>query len=214
MVADRGTARNFSAGLRASKSLPWADLYGAGGSSGTRPWPWRGSRPLVGSWKLRAEGVLPYNLDQDELKRPRVTLGVDWLGGETLVSAEYHFNGIGALHPQGYAAVLQDAPFSRGESYYLGRDYLGGLATWTPGNDRLSLSVTGLANLRDGSWAFTPVCTYDFGQDTRASLGGLVTLGQTPYLSSNPGAPIPSLAFRSEYGSYGDLFFTRISVYF
>lgn len=214
VIADRGRARDFSAGLRASKTLPWADLYAAGGKLWNEALAMAGIAAPRGSWKLRAEGVFPYDLDQDELKRPRMTLGVDWLGGETLISAEYHFNGIGTLHPEDYAAVLQAPSFARGESYYLGRDYLGALATWTPGNDRLSLTLTGLANLRDGSWAFSPVGTYDFGQSTRASLGGLLTLGRTPYLSSDPGTPIPVLALRSEYGSYGDLFFTRISVYF
>jgi hypothetical protein len=151
--------------------------------------------------------VLPYDLDDDATKLPRATLGLDWMGGETLISGEYHFNGIGATDSEDYARVLGDPRFARGESYFLGRHYLGGVASWAPGNDRLSLALSALFNLQDPSTALTPVLTYDFGQSTRLSAGALVTFGDTPFLGDVP-------AFRSEYGSYGDLFFSRLSVYF
>lgn len=207
VLADRGRPQDFSAALRASKTLPWADLYAAGGKLWNEVIGMGGVSAPVGSWKLRAEGVLPYDLDRDVAKLPRVTLGVDWLGGEIMVTGEYHFNGIGAVEPAHYEEVFQDPRYARGESYYLGRHYLGGLATWTPGNDRLSLTLSSLVNLLDPSGALTPVCTYDFGQSTRASVGGLVTWGRTPVVTQPP-------ELRSEFGSYGDLFYTRLSIYF
>lgn len=71
----------------------------------------------------------------------------------------------------------------------------------------MSFALSALFNLQDPSSAFTPVLTYDFGQSTRLSAGALVSFGDTPFLGDAP-------VFRSEYGSYGDLFFSRLSIYF
>ena len=161
----------------------------------------------VGSYKLRAEGALPYGLDRDDFQLPRFTVGVDRLGGETMLSAEYNFNGIGATEPQDYTDVLDDPRFSRGETYFLGRHNLGGSATWTPGNDRLSLSLTGLMNLQDPSGALVPNLRYDFGQTTRVSVGALTSFGETPTFQPQP-------ELESEFGAYGDFLYTILSVYF
>jgi hypothetical protein len=207
VVADRGSADDVSAGLRASKILPWADVYAAGGKFWNQALAMAGVSAPVGSWKLRAEAVLPYDLDEDDTDLPRTTVGVDWLRGSLMATAEYHFNGIGAAGVEDYLQRLQDPRFARGESYFLGRHYLGGLVNWSPDNDRTNLTVNALLNLQDPSGAFTPVFTYDFGQSTRVSLGGMITLGDDPAF-----APTPRL--QSEYGTYGDLLFTRMSVYF
>lgn len=207
VVADRGSADDLSAGVRGGWILSWADVYLAGGKFWNQLLGMAGISAPLGSWKLRAEGTLPYDLDQDTGKLPRVTLGVDLLGGETILSAEYHFNGVGATESRDYTQVLQDPRFARGESYYLGRHYLGGMANWTPGNDRLALTLSAMANLQDGSTIWTPFLTYDFGQETRISIGGMVSTGDTPEMGEAP-------QLRSEYGMYGDLLFTRMSVYF
>lgn len=207
VVADRGSRDDLSAGVRAAVTLPWADLHVAGGKFWRQAMVMAGIAAPVGSWKLRAEGVLPWDLDREEVDRVRATLGVDWLHGEWVVTAEYHHNGVGATGPSGYAAVLQDPRFSRGETYYLGRHYLGGVVVYAPGNDRLSFTLNAMANLQDPSMAVTPVVTYDLGQNVRLSAGGLAVLGETPLFGTAP-------VFRSEYGAYGSLFFTRMSVYF
>jgi len=207
IVADRGRSDYLSAGLRASLSLSWADLYLAGGKFWDEAMALGGIAAPVGSWKLRAEGVLPYDLDGDSGDLPRATLGLDRLGGEFMLSGEYHYNGIGAASVEEYGEVLQDPRFARGESYYLGRHYLGAVGSWTPGNDRLALTLSGMWNLMDGSTAVAPAVTYDFGQETRVSLGGLLSSGNKPELDT---VPVP----KSEYGMYGDLFYVRVSVYF
>ena len=207
VVADRGSVEDLSAGVRASLSLPWADLYGGGGKIWDELMALVGISAPVGSWKLRAEGVLPYSLDEDGLDALRITGGIDWMGGEVFVSGEYHFNGIGVAHTEDYGAALEDPRFARGETYYLGRHYLGGLVSWTPGNDRLSMALSTLANLQDPSATLTPVVSCDFGQSTRASAGAMVALGSSPAFE-----PIPTL--RSEFGTYGNLLFARISIYF
>jgi hypothetical protein len=207
VVADRGSAEDLSVGVRASLTAPWADLYLAGGKLWNEAMVMGGISAPLGSWKVRAEGVVPYNLDEDDLKPPRMTLGLDRLGGEFMLSGEYHYNGVGAKEVSGYGRVLGGPYFARGESYFLGRHYLGGVGTWTPGNDRLSLTLSAMLNLVDHSTVLSPVVTYDFGQETRFSIGGLISSGTSPVL-----APAPTL--RSEYGIYGDLLFTRVSIYF
>jgi hypothetical protein len=124
-----------------------------------------------------------------------------------MLSGEYHFNGIGAERVDDYGATLEDPRFARGESYFLGRHYLGGFGSWTPGNDRLSLTLSAMVNLLDRSTTVSPALTYDFGQETRLSVGGYVSSGNPPLLE-----PVPTL--KSEYGMYGDLLFTMVSIYF
>ena len=148
VMADRGSSNLFSAGLRANLSLSWADLYAGGGKFWREVISLAGLSVPIGSYKLRAEGALPYDLDRDSFQLPRVTLGVDWLGGGTLLSVEYNFNGIGKTDAEDYATVLGDPRYAQGETYFLGRHNLGGAVAWTPGNDRLSLSLTGLVNLQ------------------------------------------------------------------
>ena len=64
-----------------------------------------------------------------------------------------------------------------------------------------------MANLLDSSTILTSVLAYDFGQETRVSVGGLLSSGNTPELGL-----VPTL--KSEYGMYGDLLYTRVSIYF
>lgn len=207
VVADRGSRSDLSAGLRATRTLSWADLHMAAGKFWNEALGMVGIAAPVGAWKLRAEGVFPYDLDTDEMTRPRVTVGADWLHGEWMVTGEYHYNGVGATRPSGYGAVLQDPRYARGESYYLGRQYAGAVVLYTPGNDRLSFTLNAMVNLQDPSTAITPVVTYDLGQSVRLSAGGLLARGSAPTFGD-------AAVFHSEYGAYGSLFFTRMSWYF
>ncbi|MFH1763963.1 MAG: hypothetical protein ABIF09_07220 [Gemmatimonadota bacterium] len=207
VFADRGSSGNFSAGIRASLSLPWADLHAGAGKFWREAMGLAGISAPVGSYRLRAEAALPYELDGNDFLLPRATLGVDWLGGETMLSAEYNFNGIGATEAKNYTDVLADPRYAQGETYFLGRHNLGGLASWTPGNDRLSIALSALLNLQDPSGAFVPNLTYDFGQNTRLSAGALLSFGDTPVFDPEP-------QLRSEFGAYGDFVFTMLSVYF
>lgn len=207
VVADRGRREDISAGVRAAAALPRADLYLAVGKLWNQVMAMGGVEAPVGSWKLRAEGVLPWDLDADAWRGARATLGVDWLRGEWTLSGELHHNGVGAADAAGYPGVLADPRFARGESYYLGRSYAGALVAYAPGNDRLSFTLSALMNLGDPSAALTPVATYDLGQSVRISAGAMLTPGAAPAYD-----PFPRL--RSEYGSYGQFAFTRVSVYF
>lgn len=209
VVADRGTLNDLSAGLRGTWSLPSADLWAGAGKLWREGMVMGGATVLLDRTRLRAEAVLPWELDTGSLHDPRGTLGIDFIRGTTVLTGEYHFNGIGAGETAGYTRVIQDPRFGRGETYYLARHYLGAVGSWSPDEEnRLTLALNALANLQDGSVALTPIAGYDLGQATRVSLGGLLSFGATPRFDD----AVP--AWGSEFGSYGDLLFTRISVFF
>jgi len=209
VVADRGDQDDVSAGVRATLGLPSGDVYLAGGRLWNEALAVAGASWLLQSVKLRAEAAAGRDLDTDRWLDPRATLGADWLRGQITLSGELHFNGAGARGPTGYLDQLRSETFARGESYYLGRWYAGVAASWTPDRaERWRLGGSALLNLEDGSGALSPVLTWDVGAATTVSLGGLITAGETPRFV----APVPRL--RSEYGTYGDLGYTRLSIYF
>jgi hypothetical protein len=157
--------------------------------------------------KLRVEAALPWGLDADAWQRLRATVGADWLSGRLGLTVEYHHNGIGTNTPAAYTATLADERVQRGETYYLGRHYLGAAVSYrVDAAARLSVALSALWNVGDGSASVTPIVSYDVGQTTSVSLGTLQSFGRTPVVSP------PSR--RSEFGTYGDLWFTRLSVYF
>ncbi|MEJ2678617.1 MAG: hypothetical protein P8174_06025 [Gemmatimonadota bacterium] len=210
VVADRGNARDLSAGMRATVGLSSADVYAGFGKFWNELIGLGGVSLLFDQAKLRFEGAFPYDMDAHGMELPRVTLGLDWLSSKWQLTGELHYNGAGARNSAGYVAQLQDPRFARGESYFLDRYYAGGVAAWQPDADgRMNIVLSALANLSDPSLALTPLLTYDFGQTTSVSVGALQTFGRRPLF---PAFGLPVL--RSEYGTYGNLWFTRISVFF
>jgi hypothetical protein len=177
---------------------------------------------LLDQSRLRAEAVLPWTLDSGDvgpgapvasgrLQPPRVTLGAERLGGTWLIGAEYHHNGIGRHRPERYPEALLDPRLQRGESYFLGRHYLGGVGSWSPDvENRLNLVATLLANASDRSAVLTPALTYDLGQATRLGAGALLSLGARPATTLAP----PFLRPRTEFGLYGNALFVTASVFF
>lgn len=209
VLADRGDRDAVSAGVRATWSLASVDLYGAVGRVWEEAMILGGGTWLFDTWKLRVEGALARDQDAGRWLDPRATVGVDWLGSRFSVTVELHRNGPGAASADGYVAELQSERFARGESYFLGRSYLGGVASWAvDSQERFRLVGTALVNLDDPSGALLPALTWNLGQATNLSLGGLVALGDTPVF----GGLVPVL--RSEYGTYGNLLYGQVSVYF
>jgi hypothetical protein len=185
------------------------DLYGAVGRVWEEAMILGGATWLFDTWKLRVEGALARDQDAGRWLDPRATVGVDWLGARFSATVELHRNGLGAASAGGYVAAIQSERFARGESYFLGRNYLGGVASWAvDSQDRLRLVGTALVNLDDPSGALLPALTWNLGQATNLSFGGLVAVGDTPVFGGL--APV----LRSEYGTYGNLLYGQVSVYF
>jgi hypothetical protein len=208
VLAARARAEDWSAGLRATWELASADVYAGAGKFWDQLMALGGVAYMRDRAVLRGEGVVVRNIDGGSFQRPRATLGVDWLSGRLRLTGEYHHNGVGVTDPGRYVGQFGDPRVVRGETYLLGRDYLGGALSWSANDDgRLSLAVSSLWNLNDRSLAATPVASYDFGRSANVSVGVLRTFGRTPRVSP---APAP----RSEFGTSGQLWFSRISVFF
>jgi hypothetical protein len=208
VAADRGTLRDLSAGARATVELPVGDVWFGAGKFWRELMPMGGVSFVVGTWKLRAEAVFPWEMDAEEWLTPRFTAGADWITTDVIVSVEYHLNGLGSTESADYLSLLTQPQFQRGETYYLGRHYVGGSVSYLP-TDRLTLALAALGNLNDPSTALLPAVNYDMGQAIRINFGGLVSFGAKP--TSLSGA-IPRL--ESEYGTYGHFGYAQLSVYF
>lgn len=206
VVADRGSAEDLSAGVRVTWGLATADVWAGAAKAWNQAMSMAGVTFLLDQSRLRLEAVQPFDLDGGTFLRPGITAGVDWIRGRVSLTAEAHYNGVGAAAPVDYLGQLGNPRFLRGESYFLGRTYVGAAGTWAPDEEgRVRLALSALLNAGDGSAALTPLVDYDLGPATSLALGGLVSFGDTP---------APPAGLRSEFGAYGDLVFTRVSVYF
>lgn len=137
----------------------------------------------------------------------RTSIGLDYsFGGETYAFIEYHFNGAGARKPENYLTNLEQPAYTRGSVYLLGRHYLapGFTHQLTP---LISFSGQMLFNLSDPSTFVAPQIAYNVAEDIHLSVGGFISIGKRPKDSEAP-------EFRSEFGSYPNLFFSSFRVYF
>ena len=213
VIADAGTLDDLGVGVRATLVLPDADVY-----AGLAKF-WRKVLLLAGgAWvledvSLRAEVAAPWALSGDSLQLPRVTLGADWIRSDLIVSGEIHYNGLGAEDAEGYDELLASPEFLRGESYFLGRWYVGALVSYQR-SERLSFSLTAVVNANDPAALLTPVFAYDLGQSARITAGVLAGLGETPGETMLGSGSLAGTLIPSEFGAYADLWFTRVSVYF
>ncbi|MCA9738206.1 MAG: hypothetical protein KC645_11335 [Gemmatimonadetes bacterium] len=208
VVADRGSVDDLSGGMRATVELPTADVYVAAGKFWRELIALAGVSWVLDTWKIRAEVATPYALDRGGWRDLRATVGADRLGSTWIASVELHRNGLGTSETARYVEHLTAPEFARGETYLLGRTYLGGTVSWQSG-DRVTLAAAGRANLDDASVSITPFASYDLGQSARLSLGALLTRGRSPRFADS--AP-PLL--RSEFGTYGQLVYTAVALYY
>lgn len=135
----------------------------------------------------------------------RVTLGGDYsLGSNTYGFVEYHFNQAGADDPGEYLANTVTTAYTDGAVYLLGRHYLipGVVHQLTP---LVTANIEMLFNLSDWSVYFASSLEYNLAQSIYLGGGAFVGVGKNPSLVK----PI-----RSEFGSYPDMFYTSIRIYF
>ena len=162
----------------------------------------------AGFW-LETAYVLMMPFDEPDASENylRTSIGLDYsFGGETYAFIEYHFNGAGAKSPKNYLTNLDQSAYTRGGVYLLGRHYL------APGFTRqltplVSFSGQMLFNLSDPSTWVAPQIAYNIAEDIHLSVGGFVSIGKRPKNGESP-------EFRSEFGSYPNLFFSSFRVYF
>ena len=137
----------------------------------------------------------------------RVSVGLDYsFSGRIYTFIEYHFNAAGTDNPSNYLSNIEQPAYTRGGVYLLGRHYL------SPGiNYQLTplLGIRGqiVINLTDPSTWFVPQIAYNIAEDIHLTVGGMISVGKTPIEGD-------TIQFQSEFGSYPNLFFTSMSVYF
>lgn len=137
----------------------------------------------------------------------RTSAGLDYsFNGKTYTFIEYHYNGAGTDRPEDYITNIDQSAYKRGGVYLLGVHYL------APGINHqltplISLSGQMLINLTDPSTWIAPNVAYNIAEDIHLSVGGLISFGRGPKDDD-------LTQFQSEFGSYPNLFFTSISVYY
>jgi hypothetical protein len=207
VVADRGSLRDLSGGMRAVAYLSVADVYLSFAKQWRELIASAGAALVVGSFRLHAEAAGPYDLDARELSRPRGSMGLDWFRPKLTITLEGQYNGTGVAHAADYVAHLTTSPIvARGESYLLGRWYAGASAAWRM-SELFQFTGTVLGNLQDPSVVFATSLTYQISQETALSLGAFRGVGRTPRFGA-----VPEL--RSEFGAVGGLYYLSLSAFF
>ena len=206
VIADRGSLENLSGGVRASGTIDKLELYGAAGKFWDEIMAAAGATYVFERVKLRAEGVLPWHLDLEEVRLPRVTAGAEWYAADWAVGTEYHFNGLGADDPAEYTDIFTSAEYLRGETYFLGRHYAGLFVNYGRIPD-VDLAMSAIGNLGDPSLLVAPSARYRLAENTSLGLGAYISAGGEPVIGQET-------RFRSEYGAYGNFYYVEIATYY
>lgn len=141
----------------------------------------------------------------------RGSAGIDYnfpLGVYTFI--EFHYNEAGTKTPDEYAARVSTVPYAEGGVYLLGRHYLvpGASFQATP-----LITVFGevLFNISDSSLLLAPTLEYNLSEDLYLSVGAYVGFGDGPESDQdNLATPV----YRSEFGSYPDIYFLSLRFFF
>jgi hypothetical protein len=207
VLADRGTLRDLSAGLRIATYRENVDIYFAIAKQWREMLAFAGAAATAGSFKLRAEAAEPYDLDQRQFAAPRLSLATDWLHSGFSLTLEAHYNGSGVRRTDQYSAHLATSPaLAHGESYLVGRLYTGAAASWKI-SEVFQLTLSSMCNLQDPSALLAGAFTWHLVQETELALGTFQGMGSSLLVGSAP-------TMRSEFGSYGSLFYLALASYF
>lgn len=209
VVADKGSLGDLSGGVRWGKTLDLGDIFVAGGKIWNELIAMGGISATKDHFRGRLEAAQPFDLDASELDLPRVTIGGDYIAADLQLSVEYHFNGTGADSPEGYLEQLRSDVFARGESYFLGRHYVGALLSYT-GFDRTSLSMSVISNVGDPSFIVAPNFRYILSDEADINVGAFHGFGDAPEVDLF----MSRAKLNSEYGTYGGFVFTQMRVFF
>jgi len=159
-----------------------------------------------------ANGFKKFEIDQ-LANYFRSTLGVDYnFNGKTYGFFEYHFSSAGASQPEDYFSIFANPAIARGGIYLMGRHYL------IPG---ITYQLTSLVNASgqiiinpgDRSFFAAPQIEYNISENIYLSAGVFLSFGSQPELRLGSSL-LPVVTFRSEFGSYPDMYFTSFRFYF
>lgn len=215
VVADRGPDEPLSAGARLQYFGFDFEAYAGGGRFWNRASGLGGISWLLEDWRLFAEGEMLWNLDDSELDRPRATVGARRMAMDWQVGFEYHYNGFGVAPGEGYADAFDQPELGRGETYFLGRHYLGvdGMYFAEP---ELGTGGGLLVNVVDPSLVVFPILQYEIAQRFMVGAGAYVGFGERPTVEFGDGGEegVPEVTFPAEFGAVSDLVFVQMTAYY
>lgn len=143
----------------------------------------------------------------------QLSTGLDHsLGPNTYAFLEYYFNQAGSNNSNDYLYLPLKTAYREGATYLLGKHYLIPSVTHqiTPlVNGNLSM----LINLGDPSISITPNLEYNIAPNIYVSAGAYIGLGERPNNITEI-IESPEKIFRSEFGSYPDLYYSSFRIYF
>ena len=204
VVADRGEGEPVAVGARVEYFGSRIDAYAGGGRFWERLSALGGVSVLAGHWKVFGEGEMLWNLDEEQLDRPRATLGAQRVSMDWQVGVEYHYNGFGTARDGEYFDDLGRPELARGETYFLGRQY-GGVSGFYFFEAGWIVGGGAMANIVDPSVVIFPSVRYELEEQFSVGAGAYVGFGE--------GGDGQAL-FPSEYGSVPDLYFVQMTAFF
>ncbi len=143
----------------------------------------------------------------------RGTAGLDYsFSGRTYGFVEYHYSEAGAGNTRHYLDNLSATAFREGAVYLLGRHYL------APGlvyqiSPLLTLNMQALCNLNDTSLFLSAQLEHNLAPNVYLAAGTFFSAGKRPEIETGD-AVFPILRLHSEFGTYPDLYFSAIRIYF
>ena len=217
VVADRGEDEPVSFGAKTEYTGVDFTAYAGGGRFWERVSAMGGFSWLTEDWKLFTEAEVLWNLDDDQWDRPRVTTGIQRVAMEYQVGVEYHYNGFGVEFRDDYVDALGADEMARGETYFMGRHYLGAQGMYMIEPEfRLGGGV--IMNVLDPSVVVFPSARYELDDQISVGAGAYVGIGEEPEVDMGALAPDGDeedlLTFPSEYGLTSNLYFLEATVYF
>jgi hypothetical protein len=154
---------------------------------------------------LRFDAVVPWHSDEEVVRLPRLTLGLDYFATDLILTTEVHFNGLGVSDSSEYLTQFSHESIGRGESYLLGRFYAGTALLYRL-TELVSATVSVLANLQDPSAIAALGLDYSVSEDADITVGGFLPIGASPVISLTP-------EINSEFGTYARQLYVQVAAY-
>lgn len=207
---DRGSARDLSAGVRVGWSSGSQDYYLATAKNYEHLLMLAGSTVDFDIFTARVEAQVRTSTTSLRYDAPFVAVGLDYQETNGSAILEYYFNGPGTISAADYADELLHEPdpeVTRGDRYFIGKHYIGAVATYNPLVE-VQLGATAIVNLLDPSAMLLPSLTYSFSPDVSGSLGAYVGVGSGPAISEQEPAGVE---LGSEFGYLGTTYYFQMS---
>lgn len=139
----------------------------------------------------------------------RGSAGFDYnFAGDFYGIIEYHYNRAGSNDPIEYSGLLNNAAYTDGSVYLLGRHYIAPGLTYQL-SPLVMVSGQSLFNVHDQSMYIAPQIEYNIRQDIYLASGTFIAIGK----KSDPNNNFDFL-FHSEFGSYYNIYYASFRVYF